>query len=80
MLIKLTTEDILLIIAEFFLIALTATVWKRKCRLRQAKHSINNFLVVVVSYAGYHAADIPPGAMNLEQVLLVSPSTPGAYN
>ncbi|KAG9187659.1 hypothetical protein G6011_05530 [Alternaria panax] len=50
----LATEDILLIIAELFLIALTATVWK----------------LVVVSYAGYHAADIPQGAIDQEQVRL----------
>lgn len=33
--------------------------------------------MVLVSYAGYHAADIPQGAISQEQVLLVSPPTPG---
>jgi len=39
-------EDTLLVVAEAILVALTATMWK----------------FILVSYAGYHSADIPEGA------------------
>ncbi|PVI01101.1 hypothetical protein DM02DRAFT_561917 [Periconia macrospinosa] len=51
---QLAIEDWLIIIAEVLLAALTAGVWK----------------IVLVSYSGYHAADIPKGAVNLTEVLL----------
>jgi len=49
---QLAIEDVLLIVAECFLLVLTGALWK----------------LVVVSYAGYHAEDIPKGAINHEQV------------
>ncbi|KAI4653878.1 hypothetical protein J4E93_001646 [Alternaria ventricosa] len=61
---QLAIEDVLLIIAECFLLALTATLWK----------------LVVVSYAGYHAEDIPKGAINQEQMLLWRYINNATYN
>ncbi|KAA8614745.1 hypothetical protein TUN199_07155 [Pyrenophora tritici-repentis] len=49
---KYAIEDMLLIIAEAIVLVLTATLWK----------------FVMVSYAGYHAEDIPKGAVQREDV------------
>ncbi|KAF1834147.1 hypothetical protein BDW02DRAFT_347037 [Decorospora gaudefroyi] len=46
-------EDALLVAAEVLLVALTATVWE----------------FVLISYAGYHAEDIPKGAINVVDIL-----------
>ncbi|CAI6230020.1 unnamed protein product [Periconia digitata] len=51
---SLAIEDWLIVIAEVLLAALTAGVWK----------------IVLVSYSGYHAADIPKGAVDIKEVLL----------
>ncbi|KAI1534274.1 hypothetical protein PtrSN002B_007622 [Pyrenophora tritici-repentis] len=53
---KYAIEDMLLIIAEAIVLVLTATLWK----------------FVMVSYAGYHAEDIPKGAVQREDVAFVS--------
>ncbi|KAF2641399.1 hypothetical protein P280DRAFT_517603 [Massarina eburnea CBS 473.64] len=46
-------EDWLIVIAEVLLVALTACIWK----------------IVLVSYSGYHASDIPKGAINVPEML-----------
>lgn len=69
-------EDWLIIVAQALNTALTACIWKSKSIADPAYWQcwrISYLLasaVVLVSYSGYHAADIPKGGINVKEMLL----------